>query len=327
MRPGRARLPRRRTWRPSAAPCGRSGSDPAAPRRGGSRPRRQPSPLFLALAATLALALGAGWWWTGRVPTQATQVAATLELSRGDVRVAGAADSVGSGPAPGQPLSVGARIETGDGEESQVALRLGGGQSVRLNAATTVVLAAADRLELARGTLYVDTGGDAAAAHPVEIATSVGVVRDIGTQFEVQIGDGEAALLRVRVREGAISLSNGGTHEAVAGEELHLDAAGTLSRGAVPRTGAAWSWVQQVAPSLDIEGASLVTYLEWVARETGWEIDFAPEALEESLAAVSLHGSIEGLTPQESLGVVLPGSGLGWTESDGRLILTELESG
>ncbi len=277
----------------------------------------------LALAACLALALGAGWWWTSRVPTSPMQKAATLELTRGEVGV----DGSGVALVPGDPLPAGARIEIRGGEDSGAALRLNGGQSVRLNAGTTVVLAAADRLELSRGTLYVDSGADAAAASSVEIVTSVGVVRDIGTQFEVQMGDGEAAVLRVRVREGAISLSNGGTHHATAGEELRLEAGGRLSRGSVPRIGTAWSWVQQVAPSLDIEGATLAAYLEWVSRETGWEIGFASSELEESVATVRLHGSIEDLTPEESLSVVLPGSGLDWTRDEGRLLLVEHPAG
>lgn len=291
----------------------------------GARARWSPSPRALALAASLALALGAGWWWTSRAPTLATQVAATLELASGGVRVAGPQGEVVY--APGDALLIGTRIETRDGGDSRVALRLNGGHSVRLNASTIVVLAAADRLELAHGTLYVDSGADAALAGAVEIATSVGVVRDIGTQFEVQMGDGEDAVLRVRVREGSILLSNGGTHEATAGEELRLAAGGAISRTSVPRTGATWSWVLEVAPSLDIEGATLLAYLEWVGRETGWEIDFASEALEESVATVRLHGSIEGLTPEESLSAVLPGSGLDWTEDAGKLILVELESG
>jgi hypothetical protein len=288
----------------------------------GAMGRWSPSPRALALAASLVLALGAAWWWASGVPRPAVQVAATLELARGDVRIVGPQGAL----TPGDALPIGARIETRGGEDTGAALRLGGGQSVRLNADTTVVLAAVGRLELRRGTVYVDSGLDVATASAVEIATSVGVVRDIGTQFEVQIDDSEETVLRVRVREGAISLSNGGTHEATAGEELRLAAGGTVSRASVPRTGAMWTWVQQVAPSLDIEGTTLVAYLDWVGRETGWEIDFASDALEASVAAVRLHGSIEGLTPEESLSVVLPGSGLGWTEDGGRLILAAVGS-
>lgn len=286
--------------------------------------RRARAPLALALAASLLLALGAAWWWRGRTPAAAARHAASLELVRGEVRLAGAESSEAAGPAPGQDLPVGARVET-LGAGSRAALRLASGHSVRLAAATRVRLAAAGRVELARGTLYVDSGGAAAGA--VEVVTSVGVVRDVGTQFEVQVAGGETAELRVRVREGAVSLSNGGTHEATAGEELRLAAGGALTRGSVPRAGELWSWVQEAAPSLDIEGATLTAFLDWVARETGLEVGFASAAAARAAAGVVLHGTIEGLTPEESLSVVLPGSGYSWTVVDGRLEIGEEASG
>jgi hypothetical protein len=126
------------------------------------------------------------------------------------------------------------------------------------------------------------------------------------------------------VREGEIRLErNGDAHSAAQGEELRLQRDGTVVAGRVEPFGAAWTWTSEVAPSFDIEGATLEAFLTWISRETGWQVRYADRELEASADKVELRGSIEGLTPGESVSVVLPASGLGYRVDDGTLLVTE----
>ena len=82
-----------------------------------------------------------------------------------------------------------------------------------------------------------------------------------------------------------------------------------------------WLWILEAAPPIEIEGRSLASYLEWVARETGWRIRYADRDLERSAETILLHGTIEGLRPDESLGVILEGSGLYHLTEDGAVLI------
>ena len=62
-------------------------------------------------------------------------------------------------------------------------------------------------------------------------------------------------------------------------------------------------------------------FLDWVGRETGWQLRYADEAIERSVATIRLHGTIEGLRPDESLDVILQGSGLDHRLEDGQILV------
>ncbi len=281
-----------------------------------ARSRRLAAPL--ALAASLLLVIAAGWWWWRQLEAPvAHEAVATVELIEGDVRVDGPPLALGG------DLRAGAELVTVAGAgaaPARLAIRLAGGQSVRLDVDSRLRLLAPSSLELLQGGVYVDAA-PAAASGAVEILTAFGNVHDIGTQFEVRLSDGEATL-RVRVREGSVAVEQAdGSHSAAAGEELTLRQDGSIVRATVDPYGPAWEWVVASAPSLDIEGLTLAAYLEWVARETGWEVRFTDEAVAGSAAGIKLYGTIEGLAPDESLEAILPGSGLGYRIADGALLL------
>jgi hypothetical protein len=264
--------------------------------------------LALALAASLLLALALGWWGrTGARPPLAAPVA-TVELTKGDTAREGA-----PGPlAAGDVLAAGTVLVTGgDASPGRAALRLASGESVRLDAGSRVRFVSASRLDLEAGAVYVDSPGRTPHGRGPEIRTPFGSVREIGTQFEVRLEAGPDPALRIRVREGAVSLGRrGGTEAVAAGRELRLRSDGSVSRSTIAVTGPDWDWVMAAAPSLAIDGATLGEYLAWVSRETGRRVRYAEPALVGRATATRLHGSIEGLTPDESLLVVLPGSGL-----------------
>ena len=245
----------------------------------------------LALAAGVVLALAVGWWWTNRGPV-AAPVVASVELIAGAVRVGDAGRLEVGGE-----LRAGVTVETGgwlDGMAPGAALRLEGGQSLRLAADTRVRLLSASRFELERGTLYVDAES-ATARGAVEVVTALGTVRDIGTQFEVRLSEGEAAI-RVRVREGECSLETAGeSHNAVRGEQISRLADGSIARAAVEPYGPEWDWVMATAPSITIDGRSLAD----VAGELGVHPTTVSRARARSTAA-------HELSPLEPRGVPRP---------------------
>lgn len=219
----------------------------------------------------------------------------------------------------GESVSSGTVLETGAGVRA--ALELPGGASLRLDSGTSLILLAARVVRLERGALYFDSAGDA-SIEVLEVHTDLGVVRDIGTQFEVR-RDGE---LRVRVREGLVNLDrDGATYEASAGVELRLSERGELSRHATPVFGPNWDWILDVAPAFTLEGHTLDAFLAWVSRETGWQTEFVERTVGDSAPDVVLHGSIEGLRPDRALDAVLPTCGLAH-RFEGGVLLIEAET-
>ncbi|HEX7185342.1 MAG TPA: FecR family protein [Thermoanaerobaculia bacterium] len=280
----------------------------------------------LALAASLILAVAVRWGWKTEPPPEASGPIATVQLLKGAARMEGPPGQERREVTAGDALAAGTVIATGGGgSRGLLALRFLGGESVRLDAGTRVRLVSRTRLELEAGAVYVDSGK--AAGGSLEVGTSWGSVREVGTQFEVRVEGGEDPALRVRVREGAVSLLRGGGSDSVAaGGELRLHRDGRVSRGAVEPRGKAWDWVLAAAPSLDIEGLTLREYLDWVSRETAWRLRYEDDALAGLVAGIRLHGTIEGMAPDESLSIVLPGSGLGYRIEGGTLLVTRARS-
>lgn len=275
-------------------------------RRYGSRPSRIQTQWWIPLTAAAAIAVTVGIVWRTRAREQAPAAApivATVE------RAAEAAPwRVGSALPPES------EIETD--RTGRLALRMAGGASARLDAGTRVRLASAALIELTRGAVYVDTrGGD-----PVSVRASAGLFQPSGTQFEVRV-QADATLLKVR--EGTVRLERGsGTVQAAAGEHLAVRDDGGLVRRSIPPFGPEWEWVLAAAPMPDIEGMKVRRFLDWIARETGWRVEFADRDVSALADSVDLHGSISHLTPAEAVGVVLSSAGLEYRVSDGMLVVS-----
>jgi len=269
------------------------------------------------IAAALMIAVGAGFWLRGRIRVAAGP-AATVVRTQGrvllrDGRVAGT----------GSVLGTGAGLATGP--DGRAALRLSVGPSVRLDTGTDLRLISARVLELRRGAVYVDTGtrtsrGSAATAGgaagsastetaaPIEIRTSLGRVRDLGTQFEVRLANDT---LRLSVREGTVALARDDrTYPTPAGTRLRVGPQGSVETETVDLRGAEWDWVLAAAPPFDLEGRTLSDYLAWLSRETGWEVEYADPSIAAGAATIILHGSTSGLRPDESPAAILPACGL-----------------
>ncbi|MCI0658552.1 MAG: FecR family protein [Acidobacteria bacterium] len=211
-------------------------------------------------------------------------------------------------PAAGAELKSRAVLATGAGD--RVALQMRGGAVVRVDSGTRLRLISPSLIDLDSGAIYVDSGPSGKAGHPLEIRTRLGIVRDVGTQFQVRVGqDG----IQVSVREGIARLEReGASHDATAGIELSLKDDGALTSRTIPSTGGEWDWILGLSPAFPLEGSPLAEYLAWVGRETGLRIEFQDPSVEAEAPMVILHGSIEGLRPEETLAAVLPTCGMAY---------------
>ena len=288
---------------------------------GRARPGRRLWP-WAAAAAVLLGAAALLWMRRGPSPVSTGTVAAvaTVERVAGEVVWTGG----GSSPVPlasdavGRPIPEGAAIDTrGAG---RLALRMAGGASVRLDAGTRARLASASLVELDRGAVYVDTGGPSAGHEPVAVRTDAGLFVSVGTQFEVRAPGGAVTMLKVR--EGRVRLERGTESVSTeAGQELVVRGDGTVERGKTAADGPEWEWIAAAAPMPEIEGAKVRTFLDWLARERGWRVEFADAETASLADSVVLHGSIAHLTPLEAPDVVLPSGGLGYSVSEGTLVV------
>lgn len=207
-------------------------------------------------------------------------------------------------------VPIGSRIRTLAG--SRAGLILQNGISVRLADATDIVLESGSRLRLLAGRMYLDTGEsddvDAAGGSPgggqrIEVITPVGVASDLGTQFEVLYRDNT---YRLRVREGHVRLRRtSGEIDSAPGEQLIIDAGGTIERARIPPQDAEWQWVQFVAPAPSIDAQPVTVLLAWVSRETGRPVRFDTPEIERRAARTILHGNIRHLAPLEALSTML----------------------
>ena len=302
---------------------GQGGLRPGLARPAG-RPRRGRR-----LAGALAMLTGLGtlgfvFWRPASEPRAAAgEPVAVLEIAHGRARLLtgdpGAARQLLM-LAGGEPIHAGAVIETGGAASGLAAVRLAGGQSLRLDSGSRVRFATSSAVALERGALYVDSaGGD-----HVEVRTALGVVRDIGTRFEVRLLPGTDAgrSVRIRVREGSVELEGSDQpHLVVAGEELRMRADGGVERGASPIYGPQWDWVLATAQAPAIAGRPLESFLDWVEREGGWTVRFADPATAVLAADTILHGDVSDLSLTEAASVVLQGSGLDYRLEGGTFVV------
>ncbi|MEX2327537.1 MAG: FecR family protein [Pseudomonadales bacterium] len=249
----------------------------------------------LAIAASILVTMAAGWYLL--VPAPAPEAIAVVETAIGQVQYL---DADGNW----QPLDPARGLDATSlrtERDSFVNLKLATGSNVRIDQDSSIRLDSTQRISLAAGAVYIDSNAKADAN--VDIHTRYGVAREIGTRFEVRLVPNA---WRVQVRDGRVRVSNDRIDQvAAAGERIQMSAENRLTFSTVPANDPSWQWAQRAAAPFRIEGASLHDYLTWVAHETGEALLYDSPQAEQQADRTILHGSIAGLTPRESLDVVL----------------------
>jgi ferric-dicitrate binding protein FerR (iron transport regulator) len=237
-----------------------------------------------------------------------------------DVRVVPAATivrSIGGGQPEGTSLNVGDRIDTSSGEG--LALRLTNADSLRLDENTTIEFVARNRLVLESGRIYADTGDGIYNDAGLVVETAIGVIKDVGTQFAVQVA---AGALDVAVREGRVDVEQvDRTIVTVAGERMALTQGEAPDFSKLTPHDEWWGWSTALAPAFDLENQSLLEFLRWVERETGRELVFEDEELRLSAMRTDLHGSVADFDPLEALQSVIATTRLRYRVEPDRVLI------
>lgn len=245
----------------------------------------------LGLAASLVTAVMAIvlLWDFSIVPD--TLLMANVERVLGEVKIANDIAVKGR--------RIGADIPIVTSDDSRIALRMSGGQSLRIDTSSHVVIHSPDRISLQSGAIYIDTSS-AEKATPIHVSTPLGAAQDIGTQFQVRLS---GMVMVVGVRQGLVEVSRVGqqSHSVQKGQFIKLDSSGEIDTYALASDDPEWKWIETVAPEFDIQAKSLESYLAWFAQERGINLDWADEKSKSSARATMLSGSIAGSSLEEGL--------------------------
>jgi ferric-dicitrate binding protein FerR (iron transport regulator) len=267
-------------------------------------------------AAAAGVALAAlGIWLTAPRLGRGPQSVASLVLVTGTVE--GRIDPEHDWKPIGSGTAIGAGQEIRTTDRSRAALVLASGLELRLDQASRLAFEPADEVALQEGAVYVDTGGAAGSRSDVfALRTASGTVHHLGTRYEARINGDE---LLVAIREGRVRIDTpGGVVSGDAGEQILVDD-GRVSRRDRPAHDAAWDWVGEITPAYSIEGRTLAEFLSWAARETGRDLVFANAEAEREAARIVLRGSVDGLSPDESITAVGATTGLAIVVARGRI--------
>jgi ferric-dicitrate binding protein FerR (iron transport regulator) len=256
----------------------------------------------LATAAAIAIAV---WGLRPATPLMLApaEIVATVEQIDGEAPIRA-----------GEAVHAGAWIDSGPATRAR--LLLNDGTSMRLDTSSRARLLSPAVIELAAGAIYLDTGTD---SNGLEIRTPFGTVHDVGTQFEVRLAQSS---LRLRVRTGLVELRHDGRSiSARPGMEVTIAAGEAITR-TFPAHGPEWQWAARLAPVFHTDGRPLADFLEHLSREQGWTVRYADGGLARDASGIILHGSVNGLQPDEALAVALRTSGLTHQLHDGELLIS-----
>jgi ferric-dicitrate binding protein FerR (iron transport regulator) len=272
------------------------------------------------VAATVAILV-----WIDRsgpaAPPRVDTVVAVSERLQGEPVLVG-----GNGAAHHPwPLAESSPVRPGDivstDAASRAAFRTADGTAVRIDRMSRVRFLGPALIEVLSGATYVTTSD---RSHGFAVRTVMGVVRDVGTQFEVRVS---GTSVRLRVRTGRVAIRRGTAETpVVAGTETTVTTSGIKVRQ-VSAFGAEWAWTAGLAVPFAIDGRPLRAFLEHMAAEEGWRLRYADPALADIADRIMLHGSVDGLSAGDAVRVALATSGLRYRLSDGELLVSRASDG
>lgn len=256
---------------------------------------------YVGWAAAAGVAVAAVALWVAR-PLYMAPSGPVASLARvvGDVQF-DAGDGRWTPLEAGSVINAAAAIRTG--RDGRAAIGMTDGVELRLDSDTQLAFNDAHEATLVRGAVYVDSGSGAGApAADFVLATPIGSVRHLGTQYQARLTDGE---LQVGVREGRVEVGTARGPVLGGSGELLTISDTSASRSRLAPSAAQWKWVNEVTPPFSIEGRSVDEFLTWAGRETGRSIVYSSPVAERQARSITLRGTVEGLTPDLAVSAVL----------------------
>ena len=280
------------------------------------RRRRQFGARFAIAATVLVGAFVA--FNTFRGPAPETVDVAAIQKSYGAVYILGPQSTL----TPAGALSTirsGQTIVTG--ANAGMALAWAGGGSVRLDRDSEVLFVDTESVRLTRGRIYFDSAPaaliastNAATSPQFSIATELGSVSHVGTQFMVAM---QGDTLAVAVREGHVEIDGHYYDTRVpAGKAVRVEGRGRPVLLDVARYGDDWQWVTQTSPAVGVDGHSLDDFLQWASRELGLGVRYRSEAIRQTAQLGNLVGTID-LPPDDALRHWMSTTGIEWRINGG----------
>lgn len=272
-------------------------------------------------AAGLALAVIAGWMWSG-VQGQTMRVASVEALDGVIESRDGSLFSRATRLVAGGPVHAGSDLTVREG--AGVLLRISPDLTVRFAENTRARFNSADELQLDAGQAFIDATPGARA--PLRIVTPSGEVTHLGTQYQVRAGDHE---VEVAVREGRAQFKTATlTTVTEAGHWLlHRDSAAAPLTGDLASDDARFEWIATLPTDFKLEGSTLAAFLEWFHRETGLIPIYSDGIDAGKFAQVQLKGSIDDLEPFEALSYVLATADLAWHREGAKVVIEQRQAG
>ncbi|NND59869.1 MAG: FecR domain-containing protein [Gammaproteobacteria bacterium] len=265
-----------------------------------------------AAAAAMIGAVGLAWLLLSPQQSEVPVVVASIERSFGELSALNA-DSTRL-LSTGDTVLLDQRLRSG--ENSGAALRLQNGVRLRLDQLSTLSVVG-NRIHLHQGRLYIDTLDSGAR---VEIQTKAGVIRNLGTRFEVLANGDET---RVRVRDGEVHIDTGnGAVRAQRGESLQLRREGVVERTRFSPSDPHWDWTLRVATPFETDQASVAELAHWVAHESGRTLSFDDPRTGNAARVTRISGSIQDLAPLSMLQTALLATRFSASVSEDQIVIS-----
>lgn len=282
-------------------------------------PRPRFNTRILALAASIGvIAIAVSWTDFIRGPGASSDAVIELAVVQGEVELGrGNGTELAIQSADSLEFVSGDRLRTG--ANGLLALRRSDGLTLRLNVDSEIRIADAELIELNAGTIYIDSG-IGISSQTLEVDTPFGTVEHLGTQYEVRLGDGA---LRLRIREGEVSIDNDSTPEiGTAGEQLLIGSNGAAARSQIAANDPEWDWAANIAMLERAGDYQVAETLAWIARELGLILDYDTPVARQQATTTSLSG-LEGQNPRSALAIIEQTTSLTIEIADNRLFVSD----
>ena len=220
-----------------------------------------------------------------------------------------------------QVFGISEPIEIRTQENAFASIHMMNQLNLRVGAQSHIKVHSSSAIDVISGKVYIDSHDDVNNHNSISITTPYGSARDIGTQFAVEVS---ANSWTIQVREGEVEIQQENTqYRAIAGERILIGQDQTIQRVEITPHDESWHWTENVSDQFTLESATLSDYLTWISKETGLTFEYNSADIETAARATNLHGSVAGITPRESLEIVLSTTNFYVLKQDsGKLIIS-----